>query len=296
MKYLLTAAIVLAATATAQQTVLDFEDLVGFAPMPVPYGGVADWGSWAHSDTVDPNYPPASGVVRVFSVGGQRPIVFGRDVIFEGANVVSALPFSWKLFYQGQEVHTSTILSPNTGGPAVWLPSGYTGLVDSMEYISAVNVHSVDDFTYTDPAATIGDEYCGPAVPNSSGLSASLAASGTAVAADNDLTLTAMDLPPNAFGFFLVSQTQGFVMNPGGSSGNLCLAGMVGRYVGPGQIQNSGAARSMSLTLDLIQTPQPTGFVSIVLGETWNFQTWFRDSGAGGATSNFTQALEVTFL
>ncbi len=37
-----------------------------------------------------------------------------------------------------------------------------------------------------------------------------------------------------------VSTVGGFVASPNGSQGNLCLAGSIGRYVGAGQIQNSG--------------------------------------------------------
>ena len=35
--------------------------------------------------------------------------------------------------------------------------------------------------------------------------------------------------------------------------------------------------------------------ISIAAGETWNFQTWHRDSVGGIATSNFTNGLAVTF-
>ena len=37
------------------------------------------------------------------------------------------------------------------------------------------------------------------------------------------LWLTATDVPEDPFGYFLASQTQDFVANPGGSQGNLCL-------------------------------------------------------------------------
>ncbi len=290
------AALALGALAPAQTVVLDFEDRpMGLAPIPPGYGGVADWGSWASSGAVDLNYPPASGTRRVFSVGLQRSIVFGQDVVFDGANVVSALPFQWELFYQGQVVATSATLSPNTGGPSVWLASGYTGLVDSLRYISAVNVHAVDDFTYTIPGGTLGTAYCNPAVPNSTGAPGAIEATGDSAASANDLTLTALDLPNNAFGFFLASRTQSLVNQPGGSLGVLCLGGAIGRYVGPGQIKNTGSTGSFELVLDLAATPQPTGSVAIAAGETWNFQAWHRDVTMGAATSNFTHAVAVTF-
>ena len=145
-------------------------------------------------------------------------------------------------------------------------------------------------------AGGIGVPYCGPAVANSTGASATMSASGSATVANNDLVLEANDLPLNAFGFFLTSTTQGFSPMPGGSAGNLCLGGSIGRFVGPGQIQNSGSTGSISLATDNSQWPTPGGLIQVNAGETWNCQAWYRDmSMGGGATSNFTDGLEITF-
>ncbi|MFT7074893.1 MAG: hypothetical protein ACJA0P_000893, partial [Planctomycetota bacterium] len=141
----------------------------------------------------------------------------------------------------------------------------------------------------------IGSPYCMANV-NSTGITSEILAIGSRTVADNDVTLTATGLPNNAFGFFIVSSTQGFVPMPGGSSGNLCVSGNVGRYVGPGQIQNSGATDTVSLAIDLQQIPSPTGFVGTMGGDTWNFQLWHRDSGMTGATSNFSNGTSVNFL
>lgn len=103
---------------------------------------------------------------------------------------------------------------------------------------------------------------------NSTGQIGVMSAAGSAVAANNDVTLTASQLPPNTFGFFLTSPDQGFVPNPGGSAGNLCLGASVGRYIGPGQVQASNSSGDLSLLLDLTQTPQGNGTVSIQGGET----------------------------
>ena len=121
-------------------------------------------------------------------------------------------------------------------------------------------------------------------------------AAGSSVAAANDLTLSCLQMPQFAFGFFIVSPLQGFVPNPGGSSGNLCLSGSVGRYVGPGQIQNSGSTGQISLVLNLASIPQPNGAVPAQAGQTWNWQTWFRDSSGGAPTSNFSDGLRIDFL
>ena len=169
------------------------------------------------------------------------------------------------------------------------------GLFDRFSSLSGPTNFAIYDNLEVETLLTpIGTNYCSAAV-NSTGASGQISALGSDVAADNNVVLTSSSLPQNAFGFFLTGQTQGFTQTPGGSSGNLCLGGAIGRYVGPGQIQNSGSAGEFSLTLDLTATPQPTGLVSVQAGETWNFTCWHRDAFSGSTTSNFTDGLEIQF-
>jgi hypothetical protein len=136
----------------------------------------------------------------------------------------------------------------------------------------------------------IGTNYCGPGNVNSTGLPSALSAIGSTFVADNFVTLTSSQLPLNQFGYYITSQTQGFIPFPGGSQGNLCLSGSVGRY--SGSIGSSGSTGLISLALDLSQTPQPAGPVSINPGESWNWQLWHRDQGGN---SNFTDGIQITF-
>jgi hypothetical protein len=140
-----------------------------------------------------------------------------------------------------------------------------------------------------------GQAYCSPAAPNSTGAPGAIRVEGSPLVSQNNLTLIAESLSLNSFGFFLTSRTQGFVVMPGGSRGNLCLAGSIGRYVGPGQIKNSGVTGSFELIVNLTQHPTPTGFVSVQANETWNFQAWHRDAVGGVPTSNFTHGISVLF-
>ena len=140
---------------------------------------------------------------------------------------------------------------------------------------------------------TLGDSYCVTAL-NSTGSAGELVALGSSNVADNDLMLRSSSLPLSSFGIVIVSTTQGFVLNPGGSAGNLCLGGAIGRRVG-GVVGNTGATGGFSVTADLGAMPQPTAPVAVAAGETWNFQTWHRDSVGGVPTSNFTNGLEITF-
>jgi hypothetical protein len=138
---------------------------------------------------------------------------------------------------------------------------------------------------------TLGSQYCEAAL-NSTGASAWIAARGMNWGAGRDIFLDATEMPTQAFGHFLVSNTSGFVVNPGGSQGNLCLQGAVGRFNRPGEIMSSGAAGEFSLDVDTSVLPSPNGLVGVQPGETWYFQCWYRDIGP---SSNFTNGVSMTF-
>ncbi len=166
-----------------------------------------------------------------------------------------------------------------------------TGVATLIGALGSSNVISLE-FVGT---GSLGTPYC-TANANSTGVPGVLRATGSEAVASNNLRLTASSLPQSSFGYFLASMTQGNNPNPGGSQGVLCVASSIGRYLGPGQIQNTGAAGAISLDVDLTQTPTPIGPVAIAAGEVWNFQAWHRDSVGGAATSNFTEGLSVTFF
>jgi probable HAF family extracellular repeat protein len=138
-------------------------------------------------------------------------------------------------------------------------------------------------------AGTIGSSYCGPATPNSSGQPAILLATGSDFALDFDVTLTATQLPPGQFGYFLAGRNQGF-FNPPGSQGFICLSGNVGRYNRSADIIQ-GPTGSLVLDLGAIPVNPPA---AVQAGETWNFQCWFRDNNPA-LTNNFTDGLEILF-
>jgi hypothetical protein len=139
-----------------------------------------------------------------------------------------------------------------------------------------------------DECQAIGSNYC-VATLNSSGQSAAILALGSDEVALNDLTLVAYNMPPGEFGYFITSETQGFVPGAGGSQGNLCVLGTIGRF--NALIQMSDAQGIFGITVDLNAIP----LLGVVMaGETWSFQTWFRDNNPG-STSNFSDGLELMF-
>ncbi|MEZ6015153.1 MAG: hypothetical protein R3F49_08575 [Planctomycetota bacterium] len=254
-------------TATGQATGIGASGTLGFGSLAYVNG------TMYLSDTVGDQLmsidlvTAAATAVGPFGVAGSVGIGFAYDPalgLYASDNVTDSL-------------YTVDV---TTGAATVIGAFGASNMI-SLEFIGA-------------GSGTFGTPYC-TANANSTGATGAISGSGSLTAADNDVTLMAGDLPLNAFGFFLVAPNQGFNANPGGSQGNLCLSGNIGRYVGPGQVLNSGALGEFALILDLTQTPTPNGFISVMAGDTANFQAWYRDSVMGSATSNFTNGLEVTF-
>jgi polyhydroxybutyrate depolymerase len=142
---------------------------------------------------------------------------------------------------------------------------------------------------YRHPKAGVtATRYCSPAATNSSGQSGWLDASGSDAIQHNNFSLTASNLPINQFGYFMCSLDPGFVANPGGSAGNLCLGGTALRLTSLLGGTGTGGTITGKLKLNSLPGPPPN---AVVTGDTWYFQTWFRDK----TTSNFTDALSVLF-
>ena len=140
----------------------------------------------------------------------------------------------------------------------------------------------------------LGTNYCTP-VPNSTGVPGVVEASGSRLVSSDNFSLTAKALPARQFGIFLAAPLQGYIPGAGGTSnGNLCLSGAIGQFVQAGQVKHSGAAGEFSMQVPLTQVPQLGGFISVLPGDTWNFQAWHRDTV--GLGSNFTNGVEVEFL
>jgi len=143
---------------------------------------------------------------------------------------------------------------------------------------------------YTCP---FGTRSCAAINTNSTGSNGLLTVNGSPSVLDNNLTLTASQIPMNVFGFFVVSQNTGPGVVPPLSQGTLCLVSPIGRGVG-NVIFNSGPSGTGSTAVDLNALVQPMTFVMVQPGESWTFQAWHRDVNPG-ITSNFTDAVTITF-
>lgn len=139
----------------------------------------------------------------------------------------------------------------------------------------------------------VGTTYCGPSNLNSTGQAARISGQGSPAAAHNQLVLRAESLPLGEFGYFLVSTQAGLIPTPGGSQGDLCMGGLLGRFNSTSQIRNSGPTGSFELEVDLTVLPlNPVR--SALAGETWQFQAWYRDQNPH-STSNFTEGLAIPY-
>ncbi|MCP3995136.1 MAG: hypothetical protein GY722_08735 [bacterium] len=178
-------------------------------------------------------------------------------------------------------------------------PALQRGLAVSQQTNSLFLVGGRLDQTSTQPSSVIdvfsivpdvGVPYCEPAVPNSTLLPASMGAIGSQRAADNFLTVMAHDAPPGQFGYFLVAALSGATSAPG-AQGILCLSNPIGRFFGALQRVDDGGMLAFDVDLTSLPLSPPH---SVVAGETWNFQAWFRDVNPS-VTSNFSNGLAVTF-
>ncbi|WP_145195887.1 hypothetical protein [Planctomycetes bacterium Poly30] len=148
-------------------------------------------------------------------------------------------------------------------------------------------------------SAPVGAAYCS-SNPNSTGVNTTLAMSGSDSASANDVLLAAGELPLGSVGVFVTSMTQGSTPNFMGSQGNLCLGGTLGYLTGPGQVRSAGLDGSIRIdttlgTWDVSAIPAGAGTYAAAAGVTSNFQLWHRDVVASAPTSNFSDAVSVTW-
>jgi hypothetical protein len=139
---------------------------------------------------------------------------------------------------------------------------------------------------------------CNPGNPNSTGLGAEISAFGELSVADQDVRLSVDNVPDGRFGIFFGSRTLTFVPLPGNSSGNLCVAGNIGRYFAASQIfMGAGAGSPVPAGgLQVGDIPVPTNPLPgepILAGDTWYWQAWYRDVND---TNNFSNVVRITFL
>ncbi len=133
---------------------------------------------------------------------------------------------------------------------------------------------------------TFSGEFCPPAGNSAFTGGAVLDFDGAQSLNVNDFVLVSEDLPANTFGLFFTSDS----LLPGPVStfdGFLCLNGPTRLGIA---LANGSVAE---LPLDFGDLPQNLQFL---VGETWHFQQFYRDSGPMSTGGNFSSGLSVTWI
>ncbi|MDB2576072.1 LamG domain-containing protein, partial [Planctomycetota bacterium] len=156
------------------------------------------------------------GVVERAPAGG------GTTTLYVDGAMVMAIPF----------VDTQT--GSNMAGNVAPTQDLLIGAINGGSNVGGAQSQGLDDLAFYSGALSAADasglasgalrpvdfngpvqRYCSPAVPNSTGAPGTVDALGSLQASTNALTLEASSLPANAFGFFLTSQSQGQIAQPG---------------------------------------------------------------------------------
>lgn len=128
--------------------------------------------------------------------------------------------------------------------------------------------------------------FCG-STPNSTGVPARIAVTGSADSIANNLRLLVTDLPSGEFGAYFYGDVAQSVPFGNGFS---CVGGQVAAF----PVQVAAGAGNVSLEID--NASLPAGGGALAAGSSWNFQYVYRDSASTmGAAFNTSDALTVTF-
>jgi hypothetical protein len=171
-------------------------------------------------------------------------------------------------------------------GSAVRVVGLETGTLYAVNNPAAVELGNEPLFV-TERGASCGSSasYC-TAMPNSTGLYATIGRAGSTSVAANDLVLTAAEAVPSQFGIFFYGA--GSAALPFGN-GYRCVDLPIQRLA----VISTDAVGNASYALD--NTAPPTASGQITPGTEWYFQFWFRDPPAGGSYYNLTDGLRVPF-
>lgn len=129
----------------------------------------------------------------------------------------------------------------------------------------------------------VGTNYCIASI-NSTGFASSISAGGSASISANNLVLTADNLPSQP-GIFIAGPTQ--AQTPF-FNGFLCVAPQ-----GLQRFGNVSAPVGGVITEAVDYATSAPGGLSVVAGQSYNYQRWNRDPAAGGAAANFSDGIEI---
>lgn len=145
----------LAGVASATETVLNFDDLIGYGSLPSSYAGLSWDSNWNYYDSAQPPYDPSSGNTRIYTHNYGGWIEFETNVTFLGSWVASANA-GQEMYWEGYQGGTKVYESPHLVGGAQSTIDVSWANVDKVNFVStSFNHFIIDDFKYdtgsTDP-------------------------------------------------------------------------------------------------------------------------------------------------
>ncbi|HVS18440.1 MAG TPA: hypothetical protein VMT18_07565 [Planctomycetota bacterium] len=182
------------------------------------------------------------------------------DLLGKGVVLDDKAPDTLRMYSAG-ESGLGTVLATDVG-----LSNGSTG-------------HSPAESIWETKVTTGDGNYCTTGV-NSTGNAAYMGFKGSKSLSENAFTLTAGPVPNAAHLFIYGPAKQSLPFG----NGTLCIGGSVQRIL-PGAVATGNVA---TVTPDLAALQLAPG--------AWHFQCWFRDTAAGGAEFDLTDATQVTFV
>lgn len=253
-------------------------------------------------DELDEYYQPINTRTHVYSVGDPDNVTyvgyFENDSFSIGHNMYTAHGLLYQANYRSGLRVFDVNADPLDPDEVAWfdtqpgnddadfggtwsvypyLPSGVVLLSDREQGLFVLRLDQ-----------ELGDALCSPAAVNSTGQPGLLTAIGSAVVAEEHVTLEASQLPVGESVLLLASPARGGSIGLGGTPGALCVGVPFGRM----PAGTTSAAGTISLELDLGALPLFGGGTGAVqAGETWVFQMVYGDGG----TRRVTEARRVVF-
>lgn len=201
-----------------------------------------------------------------------------RTSVFDGQNEVWGADF-----YMG-----SGFVNP-ASPEVITLPAGVVGDRVRVQIYNLNNDgNGFLSLAEVEAFGALGTRYC-TAVTNSTSAPAHVFASGSTSISSNSLDLRGGPVPSGAWGVFFYGSDQ--VQIPFGN-GFLCVGPGSGKLyrLMPVVIES---ASELALSTDISLPPHPSGLIGA--GSTWNFQCYYQDAAAGGASFNLTDAIQLQF-
>jgi Tol biopolymer transport system component len=196
----------------------------------------------------------------------------------------------WDIFLH--EIASGVTSGVTTGAPNLVVEFLLGGISGGGRFVTFYTANPVMPNSSSTPGLYVADlgpacstaSYC-TALPNSTGVAASIGSQGDPGLHTGSFTLTAANLPPNAIAIFASGTS---AIDPGVTFGNglRCIGGTLVRH---------GVLHASAGSVAEPQDFSGPKYAGTRPGDVLHFQCVYRDPSAGGAAFNSTDALSVTF-